>query len=192
MNDFEKMLAQLKACDVKSNAANAALLARGVVLQAMAALYRACGEEFPGDASFLEIMGGRCVRALVRERGLSAAFEFVRVLGSHAMHDKRVTKNAATAALGYATAIVEAAACAGRPPYQGTAARPEGDGGVRGAPALPRPLSEAETRKEYIDLFLSEAGWELVGHDNTPQPCRAGTEIKVTGMPPSGQDGYCD
>ena len=57
---------------------------------------------------------------------------------------------------------------------------------------MPRPLSEAETRKEYIDLFLSEAGWELVGHDNTPQPCKAGTEIKVTGMPPSGQDGFCD
>ncbi len=57
---------------------------------------------------------------------------------------------------------------------------------------MPRELSEAETRKEYIDLFLSEAGWELVGHDNTPQPCKAGTEIKVTGMPPHGQDGYCD
>ena len=54
------------------------------------------------------------------------------------------------------------------------------------------PLTEAETRKAYIDLLLSEAGWELVGHDNTPQPCKAGTEIKVTGMPPGGQDGYCD
>ena len=178
MNDFEKMLAQLKACDVKSNAANAALLARGVVLQAMGALYRACGEEYPNEASFLEVMGGRCVRALVRERGLSAAFEFVRVLGSHAMHDKRVTKNAATAALGYAAAIVSAMRDKVAP---GSAAH------------LPRTgMSEAETRKEYIDLFLSEAGWELVGHDNTPQPCKAGTEIKVTGMPPSGQDGFCD
>ena len=178
MNDFEKMLAQLKACDVKSNAANAALLARGVVLQAMGALYRACGEEYPSEASFLEVMGGRCVRALVRERGLSAAFEFVRVLGSHAMHDKRVTKNAATAALGYATAIVSAMRDKVAP---GSAAHLPGTG-----------MSEAETRKEYIDLFLSEAGWELVGHDDTPQPCKAGTEIKVTGMPPSGQDGYCD
>lgn len=178
MNDFEKMLAQLKACDVKSNAANAALLTRGVVLQAMGALYRACGEEYPSEASFLEVMGGRCVRALLRERGLSAAFEFVRVLGSHAAHEKHVTKNAAVAAVAYAAAIVEAIQNAIAPgTFKFT---------------MPRPLSEAETRKEYIDLFLSEAGWELVGHDNTPQPCKAGTEIKVTGMPPKGQDGFCD
>lgn len=59
-------------------------------------------------------------------------------------------------------------------------------------PPMGHPLTEAETRKAYIDLLLSEAGWELVGHDNTPQPCKAGTEIKVTGMPPGGQDGYCD
>ncbi len=188
MNEFEDMIALLKACAPERDAKSAALTARNVVCQAMAALYRNAGETMSDSDSFLEMMGGRCVRDLIRERNLAAAFEYVRVLGSHAMHEKRVTKNAATAAVAYVAAIVEAAAAWGR-------ARPADVGGVGGAPAMPampRPLSEAETRKEYIDLFLSEAGWELVGHDNTPQPCRAGTEIKVTGMPPKGQDGFCD
>ena len=189
MKGFEDMIALLNACAPERDAKNAALTARTVVCQAMAALYRNAGEEMPDSDSFLEMMGGRCVRNLIRERNLAAAFEYVRVLASHALHEKRVTKNAATAAVAYAAAIVEATAAWGH------AALPVDDGGVRGAPALPsmpHSLSEAETRKEYIDLFLSEAGWELVGHDNTPQPCKAGTEIKVTGMPPSGQDGYCD
>ena len=181
MNGFEDMIALLRECDPERDARSAALTARNVVCQAMAALYRHAEEEMPDGDSFLEMMGGRCVRNLIRERNLAAAFEYVRVLASHALHEKRVTKNAATAAVAYAAAIVEAAAAWGH------AALPVDDGGyggVRGAPALPsmpHSLSEAETRKEYIDLFLSEAGWELVGHDNTPQPCKAGTEIKVSG-----------
>lgn len=51
--------------------------------------------------------------------------------------------------------------------------------------------SEVETRKLFIDLMLQDAGWELVGKDNVPLPGKAGTEIKVHGMPK--QDvGYAD
>ena len=131
MNEFEDMIALLKACAPERDAKGAALTARNVVCQAMTALYRYANEEMPDGDSFLEMMGGRCVRNLIRERNLAAAFEYVRVLGSHAAHGKRVTKNAATAAVAYAAAIVEAAAAWGH------AALPVDDGGVRGAPALP-------------------------------------------------------
>ena len=180
MNEFEDMIALLKACAPERDARSAALTARNVACQAMAALYRKSGAEMPDGESFLDLMSGKCVRAAMRERGISAALEYVRVLGSHAMHEKRVTKNAAIAAVAYAASIVAAVR---------ETAEPKADAE---AFEMPRELTEAETRKEYIDLFLSEAGWELVGHDNTPQPCKAGTEIKVTGMPPSGQDGFCD
>ena len=178
MNGFEDMIAQLKVCAPERDARNAALTARNVVFQTMVELYRRADEAMPKGESFLAMMGGRCVRNFIREHNLMAAFEYVRVLGSHAAHDKRVTKNAAAVAVSYAASIVEA--------VYGTATTSVFEY------TIPRTLSEAETRKEYIDLFLLEAGWELVGHDNTPQPCKAGTEIKVTGMPPKGQDGYCD
>ena len=105
-NTFGELIALLKECAPERDAKNAALTARAVVCQAMAALYRHAGEEMPDGDSFLEMMGGRCVRNLIRERNLAAAYEYVRVLGSHAAHEKRVTKNAATAAVAYAAAIV--------------------------------------------------------------------------------------
>ncbi|MBO4851742.1 MAG: DEAD/DEAH box helicase family protein [Prevotella sp.] len=63
------------------------------------------------------------------------------------------------------------------------------------------PLSEAETRHQFIDMMLTEAGWEVAPLD-TPEggtmkgvvkPSCACVEIEVTGMPdaPSGK-GYAD
>ncbi|RFP66905.1 DUF4145 domain-containing protein [Hymenobacter lapidiphilus] len=53
--------------------------------------------------------------------------------------------------------------------------------------ALPQAISEAETRRRYIDLLLREAGWDVTA----PRVC----EYEVTGMPlstnPTGK-GYCD
>ena len=68
MSEFEDMIALLKACAPGRDAKNAALTARNVVCQAMAALYRHADEEMPDGESFLEMMGGRCVRNLIRER----------------------------------------------------------------------------------------------------------------------------
>ena len=55
-----------------------------------------------------------------------------------------------------------------------------------------RPLTEAQTRREYIDVYLQEAGWEVLGEKDVALPGKAGVEIRVEGMPPDGQDGYCD
>ncbi len=178
MRNVEELIARLTACGNERDVFTVASTAYAVVMEAMALLYRAANEELPEGDSFLERMGGRAVGNLVRENNLASAFDYVRVLGSHALHEKHITKNAARAAVEKASAILAAVQTKLNP----------------GASefAYVHTLTEAETRKEYIDLYLREAGWELVGTDNTPVPCKAGTEIKVTGMPPSGQDGYCD
>lgn len=53
-------------------------------------------------------------------------------------------------------------------------------------------ISEAETRKLFIDLYLDEAGWNIVSKDNVVIPSAAGTEIKVTGMPNNTGEGFVD
>ena len=53
-------------------------------------------------------------------------------------------------------------------------------------------LSEAETRKLYIDLLLHEAGWEVTGEDGKIMARRACTEIEVQGMPSESGIGYAD
>ena len=57
---------------------------------------------------------------------------------------------------------------------------------------MPKDYSEAETRKEFIDLMLREAGWEVLSVENAPMVCKAGIEIYVEGMPNNKQEGYCD
>ena len=57
---------------------------------------------------------------------------------------------------------------------------------------MPEDISEAETRKEFIDLMLREAGWNVVEVENSPMACMAGIEIYVEGMPNNKQEGYCD
>ena len=76
-------------------------------------------------------------------------------------------------------------------------------------------ISEAETRKLYIDLMLKEAGWDVLSTEGTIQPSKACIEVEVEGMPygyisenehtrsdgrmaaeeieiPMGAKGYCD
>ena len=53
-------------------------------------------------------------------------------------------------------------------------------------------ISEAETRKLFIDLYLNEAGWDIVDRDNVVVPSAASTEIRVTGMPNNKGVGFVD
>ncbi len=53
-------------------------------------------------------------------------------------------------------------------------------------------ISEKETRKLYIDLYLKEAGWEVLDKENMPIASKAGIEIKVNGMPNKEGIGFVD
>ena len=53
-------------------------------------------------------------------------------------------------------------------------------------------MSEAATRKLYIDLYLKEAGWDVLDTENIRIPAKAGIEIKVEGMPNPQGFGFCD
>ena len=57
---------------------------------------------------------------------------------------------------------------------------------------MPKDLSEAQTRRMFIDLLLEEAGWEVLKRENAPMACKAGIEIYVEGMPNNKEEGYCD
>ena len=53
-------------------------------------------------------------------------------------------------------------------------------------------ISEAETRRRFIDLLLREAGWEVLDTDGDIQPGKACVEIEVQGMPNNEGIGYAD
>ena len=53
-------------------------------------------------------------------------------------------------------------------------------------------VTEAETRADYIDMMLQEAGWSLEGTTGAIIPGKACIEIKVDGMPTPSGIGYAD
>ena len=53
-------------------------------------------------------------------------------------------------------------------------------------------ISEAETRRLYIDLMLKEAGWDVLDAEGAIQPSKACIEVEVEGMPNNEGIGYCD
>lgn len=53
-------------------------------------------------------------------------------------------------------------------------------------------LSEAETRKYFIDIMLEEAGWEVLDKKGAIVQSKACIEIEVNGMPNSKEKGYVD
>ena len=57
---------------------------------------------------------------------------------------------------------------------------------------LPLDISEAETRRLYIDLMLKEAGWDVLDTEGAVQPSKACIEVEVEGMPNTEGIGYCD
>ena len=57
---------------------------------------------------------------------------------------------------------------------------------------IPSDISEAETRKLYIDLMLKEAGWDVLETEGAVQPLKACIEVEVHGMPNDDGIGYAD
>lgn len=65
---------------------------------------------------------------------------------------------------------------------------------VADTPAEPHALdiSEAETRKYFIDIMLEEAGWQVLDKEGVAMPLKASIEIEVSGMPNNEGKGYAD
>ena len=53
-------------------------------------------------------------------------------------------------------------------------------------------ISEAETRRLYIDLMLEESGWAIEHTEGAKMRSKACVEIEVTGMPNAEGKGYAD
>lgn len=53
-------------------------------------------------------------------------------------------------------------------------------------------LTEAETRKYFIDIMLEEAGWSVLGKNGSLVPGKACIEVEVQGMPNAQNKGYAD
>lgn len=71
-------------------------------------------------------------------------------------------------------------------------AKPEAVNSTEPVAEMATPISEAETRKLYIDLMLKEAGWDVLSVEGDIQPSKACIEVEVDGMPNNQGKGFVD
>lgn len=161
----------------KKDPAATAVACRGAIRDGVGAIYKSKGTELPPKASLLELLADTSVREFIADDDCLRDLEFVRVLGMNAEHRRKVKRAHAQLAAETCTSFLEA-----------VDAKLEG----RVAPGRPCGITEAETRRAYIDVFLEEAGWDVLETEGTMLPGKACVEIKVEGMPNNTGEGFCD
>ena len=155
-----------------------ARLCRAVLQDCVDFIYEKAGTNKPKNASLLELLESQVVASYIGDSEIIHTLHYVRILGMNAEHGRNVRKKEVKLAqdnTAYLVGLIEAK-----------------ENGTSATYQKPPYMSEAATRRLYIDLYLSEAGWEVVDTENVIMPGKAGIEIKVDGMPNPHGVGFCD
>ena len=154
-----------KIADVsgKKDPAATAVACRETVCDCVGEIYKSKGAEMPPKASLLELLADTSVREFIGDDDRLRDLEFVRVLGMNAEHKRKVKRNHAQLAAETCTSFLEA-----------VEAKLEG----RAVPSRSCDISEAETRRAYIDVYLEEAGWDVLENDGV-RLCALRTRLKA-------------
>lgn len=175
---LEQLQAKLNEAVAAQNHNDCAILCRGVLASAVDYIYEKSDEPKPKQATLLELLDGIVMASYVEEADIIHTLHYVRILGMNAEHGIKIRKKEAKLALSNITYFIG---------Y--IAAKEDGTLHVYQKPPY---MSEAETRRLYIDIYLREAGWEVLEQDNVVLPAKACIEVEVDGMPNTQGKGYCD
>lgn len=170
-----------------------ALKCREVLDAAIRFIYGKENARVPEKATMLELLDGNVIAPFIDNEVILESLHFIRKLGMNAQHDMPIKRTQARLTLDntefFIRFIVQKYDASGKPVDI----------------VIPRYLSEADTRKIYIDEYLKEAGWEVLEPNSettlsdgtkvksgTVYPSKACSEIPVEGMPNASGIGFCD
>ena len=156
---------------------NRAIAAKKAAVELLRGIYRQKGVEAPVEATMLEMLSNAIVTNAIVSGDMLHALHYIRILGTNAEHGQKIKKSEAEAAESNLNVFRE---------FLET--QRSGVGGWR----APGRLTEAKTRRLYIDAYLNEAGWDVLETENQIIAEMAGVEIEVIGMPNASGIGYCD
>ena len=176
--NISQLQSKLNTAANEQNLSDRAKQCRELLESAVDYIYEKAHAQKPKAASLLELIDSTIVTAFVSDADMIKALHYIRILGMNAAHGRSIRKKEAKLALDNITwliGLISAKECGTESSYQ-----------------KPPYMSEATTRRLYIDLYLQEAGWDVVDTENTVLPGKAGIEIEVLGMPNAHGKGYCD
>ncbi|MBQ0011808.1 MAG: DEAD/DEAH box helicase family protein [Clostridiales bacterium] len=170
-----------------------ALLCRDALEIVIDLIYTRHSVQKPEMATMLELIDGDVVGSFFASDIIINSAHFIRKLGSNASHQLKIKKTQAKLAFDNLAFVVRYTYSKFDDPSTITSL------------VLPKYMSEATTRKIYIDLYLEEAGWEVVPPNDsrkisdgtviqcgTPIATKACCEIPVEGMSNKSGVGFCD
>lgn len=149
--------------------------------------------KIPATATMLELIDSRVISLFADNDEARKSLHYIRTLGINAQHDLHIKKSQVKLSFNNLLFFAQFV-------YKKYETPREIETIV-----FPKYMSEAETRKIYIDLYLNEAGWEVLEPNSktvlpngkevasgTVFPGKACSEIPVEGMPNSSGIGFCD
>ena len=151
---------------------------RSVLVSAVKYIYQIKEIAVPEKASLLELVDSDVICDFVSDGDIVNSLHYVRIVGMNAEHDKKIKKTEEKLALDNITYFIGLISAA--------------EDGTLKEYKKPPYMSEATTRKLYIDLYLREAGWDVLEQENVAVAEKAGVEIRVEGMPNGQGIGFCD
>ena len=174
----EQLSSKLNIATKEAQLPERAKLCRELLADAIDYIYEQAQEQKPKGASLLELIDSTTVSSYINDPDIINSLHYVRILGMNAAHGRSVRRKEAQLALDNISWLIGlitvhdsfAELTYQKPPY----------------------MSEAATRRLYIDLYLKEAGWDVLDTPNAVLPGKAGIEIEVHGMPNAHGIGYCD
>ncbi len=174
----EQLKSKLNKLTSAQTPSECASLCRDLLEIAVNYMYDKTESKKPKNASLLELIDSTVITSYINDADLVNALHYVRILGMNAKHGRSIRKKEAKLAQENITYLLGL-----------LAARETGTEHIYHKPPY---MSEAATRRLYVDLYLKEAGWDVLNKENVAQPGKAGIEIEVHGMPNPKGVGYCD
>ena len=184
------------ACVLAESAATPSEMAsncRNALLKIIEFIYDKHSVEIQKNATMLELIDNKLITGFVNNSVILETLHFIRKLGMNAQHDKSIKKKHARLALDNLAFFAEFV-------YR-KLEQPE----TVATFTIPAYMSEAETRRIYIDVYLGEVGWSVleptgsttlpngtIVKSGTVMPNSACCEIPVKDMPNASGIGFCD
>ena len=156
----------------------------------------------PFNASLLELINNDTVKSYIDNDVIIDSMHFVRIVGNNALHDKHIKPKQADVALDnieFLLSFVSEKLVSSDLKTTLIASVSSSSN------QTPSHMTEAKTRKIYIDTYLEEAGWQISEAETNytlpsgakvkagnVYPGKACCEIPVTGMQNASGVGFCD
>jgi type I restriction enzyme R subunit len=150
-------------------------------------------QSFPPEATLLELIDGPVVSEFVNNPVVLETLHYIRKLGMNAVHGLPIKRTQGEISLKDLVFFAQFLIAKYETPNKVSEL------------VLPQFMSEMQTRSTYIDLYLNEAGWDVLSpksstvlpdgtevKSGTLSPGKACCEIPVKNMPNKSGIGFCD